>query len=214
MTRCAICGAVLNDGDPIREAFTGSGLEVCRECDNKLAAVKSAAGEADDATFSAACEELMNDERKGRSPAAHKLLDVYCKRCRNPEYIEEDEPNSFIQQIQESMEEEELENLSIEKEIKPNRIALASRICGVIIFIAGTVLSILMGFEYRHISINYMSGGGITATYNFAVAVFGSLAFLLCGLLIVIAGEYFHHQHLRTQMLEKLYDKAYDKLNE
>lgn len=214
MTRCAICGAVLNDGDPIREAFTGSGLEVCRECDNKLAAVKCAAEDADAERFSAACEALMTDERKGRSEAANQLLDTYCKKCKNPEYAEEDEPNSFIQQIQESMIEEELENLIIEKEIKSSRIALVTRICGVIIFIAGVALSVLMGFEYRHISIDYMSGGGITATYNYAIAVFGSLAFLICSLLIIVAGEHFHHQHLRTQMLEKLYDKAYDKLNE
>jgi ribosome-binding protein aMBF1 (putative translation factor) len=222
MTRCAICGTVLSEEDPIREMLTGSELDVCEECNGKLSAVKEAAEEQDDEKYESACAALMEDERKGRSEAANKLLDTYCRRCRNPEeavtedqanYAEKEEPNSFIQQIQESLEEEELENREIDKEIKKTNIQLVTRLVGIILFVGGTVLSIILGFLYRHMTVDY-TNMGISMEYNYAIAVFGSLAFFLCGLMVVFIGEYFHHQNIRTQMMEKLYDKAYDKLYE
>lgn len=98
------------------------------------------------------------------------------------------------------------------KDLKYSNVPFISRILGVVIFLGGAALSVFMGSQYKHVTLDYDSGMGLTAEYNFMVAVFGSLAFLACGLLIIFAGEYFHHQSIRTQMMEKLYGKVYDKL--
>lgn len=214
MTRCAICGKVLEDDISVKEQYTGSELLICSECDSKLAAVKDTAQDLDDANYTAACESLMQDDRKGRSEAASKLLDTFCKKCKNPNYNPSDEePNSFIEQIQEAMEKEDKEIYVAEKTLVKSSLGLITRVLGLLIFIGGAALSIFLGFEYRHISYNYVTGNTITG-YNFAIAVFGSLAFFICGVLVMAIGEYFYQQSLRTQMMEKLYYKLFDKLDD
>ena len=101
MTRCAICGKVLEDDISVKEQYTGSELEVCSECDSKLAAVKETAQDLDDNNYLEACKSLMQDERKGRSEATTKLLDVFCKKSKNPDYDPaNEEPNSFTESVE------------------------------------------------------------------------------------------------------------------
>lgn len=213
MIRCAICGNLLEEKSVIREGFTGSELEVCEECDSKLEAVKETAQDLDDSNYIAACESLMQDEKKGRSEAASRLLHIYCKKCKNPDYDPADEePNSFIEQIQEAMKEEEQEIHTVEKTLEKSSIGLITRILGLLIFVGGTILSIFLGFEYSHVSINYVMASSVSS-YNYALAVFGSLAFFMCGLIVIVVGELMYQQSLRTQMMEKLYYKIFDKLD-
>ena len=213
MIRCAICGDLLEEKSVIREGFTGSELEVCEECDSKLEAVKETAQDLDDSNYIAACESLVQDEKKGRSEAASRLLHIYCKKCKNPDYDPADEePNSFIEQIQEAMKEEEQEIHTVEKALEKSSIGLITRILGLLIFVGGTILSIFLGFEYSHVSINYVMASSVSS-YNYALAVFGSLAFFMCGLIVIVVGELMYQQSLRTQMMEKLYYKIFDKLD-
>lgn len=214
MTRCAICGNILGTEDVVKERYTGSELEVCKECDSKLEGVKETAQDLDDSNYTAACESLMQDDKKGRSEAATKLLDTYCKKCKNPDYDPaEEEPNSFVEQIQEAMEEEEQDIRAAEKMLEKSSIGLITRIIGLLVFVGGTILSIFLGFEYSHVSINYVTASSVSS-YNFAIAIFGSMAFFICGLIIMAIGELLYQQSLRTQMMEKLYYRIFDKLEE